>query len=394
MSTGSGLFLEACGAAGPVSLAWDDPVTGERQARAFDRPVVLVGRNLEADLVLDHPSVGLRHAYMQLVDGRLFAVDLGSRGGLSWGGVPRPSGWVDRSRPVRIGTTTVEVTGEGAEPGADPGPRPTSRRFVSRRALPDVWLEVREGDEKPRRVPFDRPLLLVGQSEHCQLRLGGPETSRFACGLVLTPRGVWMVDLLSSRGVTVNGAVSREARLEDGDQVGVGDQVVRVLYAGSSGVRGSAGVATLATRAASEGVLATGGAPSVEAVLLPFLDPEGPALDGPSSSPGPALMMVLQLMGNLHRENLELVRGELREIRRLGREMTALKAQLLAPDRPADGSETAPAPAVPLLGPGPGPPPVSRAPMEVRHVASQKLADWERERQGRWRHILALLGRR
>ena len=86
MSSDLGQFLEACGANGPLRLEWDDWETGRPVARDFERPAILVGRNPHADLVLGHPLVGLRHAYLQLVEGRLFATDLGSREGLHWGG--------------------------------------------------------------------------------------------------------------------------------------------------------------------------------------------------------------------------------------------------------------------------------------------------------------------
>jgi hypothetical protein len=68
-----GQFLEACGASGPLRLEWDDWETGRPVTRDFERPAVLVGRNPRADLVLGHPLVGRRHAYLQLVEGRLFA---------------------------------------------------------------------------------------------------------------------------------------------------------------------------------------------------------------------------------------------------------------------------------------------------------------------------------
>jgi FHA domain len=92
MSGDQGQFLDACGANGPLRLEWDDCENGQPVCRDFDRPAIVIGRNPRADLVLDHPLVGRRHAYLQLVEGRLFAVDLGSREGLRWSGVPRAAG--------------------------------------------------------------------------------------------------------------------------------------------------------------------------------------------------------------------------------------------------------------------------------------------------------------
>ena len=109
MSGNLGRFLEACGASAPPQLEWVAPETGHLVRREFERPAVVVGRNPQADLVLDHPLVGRRHAYFQLVEGRLFAIDLESRHGLHWDGVPRLMGWVDRHRPVQVGATTIRV---------------------------------------------------------------------------------------------------------------------------------------------------------------------------------------------------------------------------------------------------------------------------------------------
>jgi hypothetical protein len=97
MSGDLGQFLEACGTSGPLRLEWSDGEMRQPVCRDFQQPMVLVGRNPRADLVLDHPLVGLRHAYLQLVEGRLFAIDLGSRQGLRWGGIPGP----------RVGSTGI-----------------------------------------------------------------------------------------------------------------------------------------------------------------------------------------------------------------------------------------------------------------------------------------------
>ncbi len=129
MSSDLGQFLEACGANGPLRREWDDWETGKPVARDFERPAVPIGRNPHADLVLGHPLVGQRHAYLQLVEGRLFAIDLGSREGLRWGGVARRGVWIDRSRPVQVEVTTIRVV-EGDRAGDEgPGPEPTSRRY-------------------------------------------------------------------------------------------------------------------------------------------------------------------------------------------------------------------------------------------------------------------------
>ena len=234
MSEEGRIFLEDCGATGPLQLEWSDWNSEEMIRRVFDQPSVMVGRNADADLCLDHARVSKRHAYVQMIEGRLYAIDLDSRDGLRWSDVPRPAGWIDPRRPMQLGPTTIGVVEsgvvEGEAPGAGPGP--LSRRFASRHTLPGAVLEIRGDGVEPTRWPMDRVLTLVGCAPACKVRLLESGTSRYACALVRTPKGVWVVDLLSSRGVTVNGVARRRARLEDGDSIQIGGQSIRLTYDG------------------------------------------------------------------------------------------------------------------------------------------------------------------
>ncbi|MBX9626879.1 MAG: FHA domain-containing protein, partial [Gemmataceae bacterium] len=92
-------FAAACGAAGPlavsVGLADGSPLADGR----VDQPFALVGRDDACDITLSDPTVNPRHAWVQVVGGRAFAADLGSRAGLRWpDGVG--SGWLDPAVPV------------------------------------------------------------------------------------------------------------------------------------------------------------------------------------------------------------------------------------------------------------------------------------------------------
>jgi FHA domain len=121
------------------------------------------------------------------------------------------------------------VEGDRIENGG-PGPGPTSRRYESRRSLPRAVLKFRGPGEATRRLPLDRVLTLVGGSERCHVRLPGSGISRFVCGLLRTPAGVWVVDLLSSRGVAINNVFRRATRLEDGDVLRIGTLTFRLTY--------------------------------------------------------------------------------------------------------------------------------------------------------------------
>lgn len=412
MSGEGGLFLDACGASGPLQLGWDNWESGEEALRVFDRPSVLVGRNPDIDLSLSHPRVGKRHAYLQMIEGRLYAIDLDSRDGLRWSGVPRRSGWIDQRRPMQLGPTTIRVVegdrAEDEEPAAGPGP--LSRRFASRHHLPGAMLEIRGAEGEPSRWPMDRVLTLVGSSPACKVRLLEPGTSRYACGLVRTLKGVWMVDLLSSRGVTVNGVACRQARLEDGDVLQVGGQSIRLTYDGP---------ATRNGHRAEAGPIYPGGA-SLQHAPIDFPAAEGrlpahPTQEawelvpemilrqlGGRTDPAPAasapfdhaLMMLVRLLGEIHRDHLEVVREEMEQIRRLNREIASQSAQLPRPQSAArDTSRPVDAPdADGDLRSVPEDPPFDRpAPQLVQSLVGERLAAWEKERQSRWRKVMGLL---
>ena len=86
---------------------------------ALDQPFAVIGRNASADLTLSDRRVSRRHAYVQAIAGEVFCVDLGSRAGVFWGRHRRRSGWVDREegvviKPFRIRPGKAGGEGSGA----------------------------------------------------------------------------------------------------------------------------------------------------------------------------------------------------------------------------------------------------------------------------------------
>src|SRR5262245_26155864 len=65
-------FLRACGAAGPLRLSVESPAGEEVIRGEFDQPFLLIGREEWADLPLANSAVSRRHAFLQVIDGRLF----------------------------------------------------------------------------------------------------------------------------------------------------------------------------------------------------------------------------------------------------------------------------------------------------------------------------------
>jgi len=104
------LFLEACGATGPLHLGVEDSSRpGGPLRRVLHQPFVVIGRDPTTDLLLASRRVSRRHAYLQLVGGRLFCVDLGSRTGTEWDDGSFDSGWLESTRFIRVGPYVINL---------------------------------------------------------------------------------------------------------------------------------------------------------------------------------------------------------------------------------------------------------------------------------------------
>lgn len=211
-------FAAACGAAGPLDLAVGLADGTALAAGRVEQPFALVGRDDACDVTLTDAAVDPRHAWLQVVGGRLFAADLGGRSGLRWAGGAAGSGWLDPGAVVGLGPFRLRAGGHApAGPAADP----THPDLLLGRTHPAVELEFRNGRRADDRWAVDRVLTLVGRADGCKLKLGGDDIAAYHCGLVLTPGGLWVVDL-SGRGVVVGGERMRVAPLSPGAELWVG----------------------------------------------------------------------------------------------------------------------------------------------------------------------------
>jgi hypothetical protein len=217
-------FWEACGA--PRMLRFSIDGEGSAGIRGFERPFTIVGRDRENDLRLNHPSVRGRQAYLQVIAGHLFCLDLGSRLRVTWGDEARRLGWVDGDRGVGFGPFRLR-------PIWEPGPsgraieNPLRARSTDETPLPPLSLEFPRKDGQPRwRV--SRVLTLIGGAPECRMRLVHPAVSQFHCSLLRTASGPWVIDLNGRGGIVVNGEHVRAARLEEEDVLQVGPFLMRI----------------------------------------------------------------------------------------------------------------------------------------------------------------------
>jgi pSer/pThr/pTyr-binding forkhead associated (FHA) protein len=413
-------FRISCGAAEPLRLDVAEPGQAAPVPHTFEQPYVVVGRDPRSDLRLDHGLVSRRHAYFQVVAGGVFCIDLGSRTGLRWGKRRAPSGWLTGA--VRLGPCRVTLASP-APPEPPPGWDPLRMPAGGQQGLPGVALEITGRTGKPDRRPLPHVLTLAGRAADCRLPIPDISVSRIHCSLLLLPSGLWVVDLLSREGTSVNGESVRCARLNHGDVVRLGRVTLRPYYeaavqavppAPAGGAPGNPGPAdssaTGLVRAANPPAPPAGADEPAAVVprwsITPLKAP--PALvaraDLPAELLGPVLEHVsalhrdlmeqfqqsvlgmAQLLTDLHREQMTQFREELRRVQELTQELHVLREEL----------RRAPPPAVPAAPAAPprAPSPPGAAGPELHGWLNERIAALEQEREGHWQRILGFMRRR
>lgn len=426
------IFLEACGNIGPLRLNVEDAGRGREGFRDFPRPFAVVGRAPGSDLVLDGHDVGKRHAYLQVIGGRLFFVDLGSRTGVYRGNVRFRSGWLGVGESIRIGSSILRAQGDRGPVARDreaEHPNPLEATGDLSGDWPEVTLEFLRPESQLVTWRMNRLLVLIGRSSECRVRLEGAGVSSFHCSLLRTPRGLWAVDLLGRSGVRVNGRGVRFARLGEGDELSVGSHRIRVrsgpppaavpgTLPALLGVPGLPTVASkLATTGASPRDLGLGaGMPELAESILGQMTGQFNLIQQQMFGQfQQTMMMMAQMFGALHRDQAESVRVELERLRQLNQDLAVLQEQLVARTeaRAARGPGD---PAVPSAGRGarkPAPPSVGRRPVDAPEALSpvsrprdaaeaaagnalhsqlnRRIAEIQNERQGRWQRLIDLM---
>lgn len=230
-------FLDECGWNGPFGLGLETfegaPASLHRELR---QPFVVVGRRETADVTIDQPDVSRSHAYLQVVEGHVFCIDLQSRTGIHWAGGRQPWGWIEPGAAVRIGMNHLRPwgrrdAGEGeCEVVAEN--LPISRSFGLPRAK-DAVLELLDPLEGSTVWRVNRAIMLMGRSPSCKVLLPSSQCAAIHASLVSTRAGIWVVDMRSSSGTFVNGINVRCVKLADGDELGIGPNRLR-LHQGRS----------------------------------------------------------------------------------------------------------------------------------------------------------------
>jgi pSer/pThr/pTyr-binding forkhead associated (FHA) protein len=424
-------FLAACGLDGPWTLEISRDDRPGKARRLLTQPFALVGREIGTDLPLDDDEIGRRHAYLQVVRGRVFCVDLASRTGVHWPDGPAAAGWLDPERPLRIGPFWLRVAGlASAPPGEEDVPTPLTTRPHGLGRLPEVSLEFQNAAAGRQRWRMRTELALMGAASGCHVRMRSGNVSRHHGALLRTPAGLWVVDLMGRKGLAVNGTTARFARLEDGDELAIGEFRIALHCDESFATPESTPPAPLRlpSTALAE-LMPFPAAPPAELIrpgleLRSYLDTRPPeqaellaaVLPGLLDQMGrmqqhlagqfqQAAVALFQMVGDQHKSEMDRLRGELDRVRELSRELEALRPQLASPapapavaqPRLADDRRPAQAqpepPAARMEPPAPVDPERAKADEDVHLLLTRRLAAIQGEQQGLWQRVVNLLTR-
>src|SRR5438128_2275094 len=183
------LFRQSCGMAGPLQLRVDYPGVAEPLQWVLYQPFALIGREPRAHLQLDHEDVSRRHAYLQVVGGRIFFMDLESRATDDTDETLRRTGWLDDEQVVRIGPYAIRQSLNSQNGSAGSGVMHGKIGSPGKLGLPEVVLEFVNKSGRSSTWQMTPLLALVGRSPECRVHLIGESVSSFHCSLVRTPLG-------------------------------------------------------------------------------------------------------------------------------------------------------------------------------------------------------------
>ncbi len=227
-------FQNACGSESGFTLWVTHQQTGERFQRSYQLPFVVVGRNPKADLCLNDPQVNWRHAYLQMIAGRLMCIDLGSMTGVYWEKDRQQCGWLAEENGIQIGPYQIKQAREPAVGNSQTLPparlltnssnghqRSNYTLSFGHLARPDKVLE--------DLWQLDRMITLVGKTPECKIRFrNDTRVSSYHCCLLQMNQNLWVIDLLSRTGIELNGVRIRWSEVRASDQLKVGQYLIHV----------------------------------------------------------------------------------------------------------------------------------------------------------------------
>lgn len=177
----------------------------------------LIGRGEDADLILDNLSVSRRHALVRKAGAKLIVEDLGSENGIFVREERVPRALLAPGDEMVIGKYTLRYAqGVAADLPAPSAPTRTSSSELDTIAIgwssPTAVLE-HGGKAHPLHAAF----FGIGNGEQATLRMGGLFVAPLHVAIVREGDGYRARHVKGLRKLRINGAVTRESRLANGD---------------------------------------------------------------------------------------------------------------------------------------------------------------------------------
>lgn len=235
---------------------------------------ILIGREADCDLCIDHPAVSRHHAAISVADESASIEDLGSRHGTRVNGRVLAAQQIAELREgdvIHIGPRALRVRLSGSDADAEIKIDGTATMAPMSARSRGVPLEV-VNESRPEAAPIVlRPglRLVIGRLSDCDIFVDDPAVSRQHAAVVVTGMGVTVEDLGSRHGTRVNGQFVRNGRpleLGEGDVLQVGPRILRIRAA-TTRIRAEAGTES-PTAVRTIAVGAQGGAEHALRVLI------------------------------------------------------------------------------------------------------------------------------
>lgn len=333
-------FFEACGGRTALSLAVscrDTAVAPE--TCAFRQPFVLIGRYPECDLPLLQPGVSFRHVYLQLIAGRWFWVNLKRIAKAKSTDRRGQSGWFDPGNELTAGPYSIRHVALDPNALSRPnGPEADDGRPAVRLELVNGRSETR--GRRSRRIT--KAITLVGARRACDIWLQDTSVSTVHASLVLTSRGLWVVDLLGREGIRVDDRPVYWKQIRDGEELQIGRFRFCVRYGAESDPLprrltspAKDDLAVQATDSLSGGSLS---GESVLSLVRQLAEMQNQFFEHSQLQ----MQLMSEMLAHLKGRQQVVVRQDLSRIDEIGRELKDIQLQLAAPDRSSAAAGTAP----------------------------------------------------
>lgn len=182
----------------------------------IEKAETIVGRGLEADLALDNLSVSRRHAVLRVSGEVLVVEDLGSENGLSLAGTRVERAVLKPGERVGIGKYTITWTTAAAGDAA-----PAPRRISASADIQTVSLSGRTAvvEHNGQRHKVSSAVFTIGSGADAHLRIRGLFVAPVHAVLHAAGDGYRVEHAGGVRKLTINGDVTRQAALRDGDEI-------------------------------------------------------------------------------------------------------------------------------------------------------------------------------